>query len=128
MDATLFYKKIRFWLQVTFLPCGNLVLWIEILLRNSLVRSGLRDKSRGELVFMNVTWGRVEQRIRIQLQAESGTEGMDVKDSTGAMVLYQQTVIIRHSLTLFKQKISVSAADQYGCRICYLMFSVTTYC
>lgn len=66
----------------------------------------------------------MEQRIRIQLQAESGTEGMDVKDSTGAMVLYQQTVIIRHSSTLFKQKISVSAADQYGCRICYLMFSV----
>ena len=49
---------------------------------------------------------------------------MDAKDSTGAMVLYQQTVIIRHSSTLFKQKISVSAADQYGCRICYLMFSV----
>ena len=45
MDAALFYKKIRFWLCVTFLPLefgsgGN-----EILLRNSLVRSGLKDKS-----------------------------------------------------------------------------------
>lgn len=32
--------------------------------------------------------------MRIQLQAEQGTEGMDFKDSTGAMVSHQQIVRI----------------------------------
>lgn len=44
VDSTLFYKKIRFWLGVTFplLEFGSA--WTEILLRNSLVRSHLRGK------------------------------------------------------------------------------------
>lgn len=45
VDSTLFYKKIRFWLGVTFLLLEFGSAWTEILLRNSLVRSHLRGKS-----------------------------------------------------------------------------------
>lgn len=45
VDSILFYKKISFWLGVTFLLLEFCSGWIETLLKNSLVRSCLGGKS-----------------------------------------------------------------------------------